>query len=113
MPEKRFPYEKSQWRNRDNEEAWLKELETLGPENVRMVLLARSTIASSADISIGRLAMTKGFAQEWLGWRDRQKADQEAKFHTKQIYWTRWAAWAATAAVLITASGWALTLLLK
>jgi hypothetical protein len=33
--------------------------------------------------------MTKGFADDWLGWHDARKAAQEATLRRKQLFWTR------------------------
>jgi hypothetical protein len=83
-------------------------LERTGPENVRAIL-AQNNVGSGALIGVGTEALTKGFAQEWLAWHDRQKAEKETAFRSSQIYWTRWAALAATTAAVIGALGWAIT----
>jgi hypothetical protein len=36
--------------------------------------------------------MTKGYAQTWLAWHDRKKAERETAFRTNQIRWPKWAA---------------------
>jgi hypothetical protein len=100
MTEPRFPYEQSEWHCGESER-WLQALERYGPENVRAVLygLYKDT-SSRADVAIGTTQVTKGFAQEWLAWHDRQKSNQDTKFRTDQIYWTRRGALSATAAAI-------------
>jgi hypothetical protein len=45
---------------------------------------------SAGSVSIGtEHSLTVGFAQEWLAWHDRQKAEREANFRSAQIFWTR------------------------
>jgi hypothetical protein len=79
-----------------------------GPENVR-ARLAQTNAGSAGSIAIGtEINMTIGFAQEWLAWHDKQKAEREAQFRRRQIYWTRWAAWAASVAALAAVFGWLL-----
>jgi hypothetical protein len=102
MTERRFPYEQSEWNPEGADGArWLDALERYRSENVRAVLYGpyRDT-GSRSDITIGTVQMTKGFAQEWLAWQDRQKSEQDTKFRTDQIYWTRRGALAATAAAV-------------
>jgi hypothetical protein len=33
--------------------------------------------------------MTKGFADDWLGWHDEQKAVRDTALRGKQLFWTR------------------------
>ena len=54
-----------------------------------------------------------GFAQHWLAWHDRQRAEREASFRRNQIFWSRWTALAATATALVVAIGWIVTLALR
>jgi hypothetical protein len=54
-----------------------------------------------------------GFAQHWLAWHDRQRAECEASFRRNQIFWSRWTALAATATALVAAIGWIVTLALR
>ena len=75
----RFRSEESTWSDRAKNEAWLKALEQTGPENVK-ARLAQHAGGSASAISIGTQDMTKGFAQEWLKWRDERKANSEALF---------------------------------
>jgi len=107
----RFPYEQSTWSGGDPERSrrWYEALERSGPENVR-ARLAQTDAGSAGSIAIGtEQSLTIGFAQEWLAWHDRQKAEREAKFRRRQILWTAWAAIAASVAALAAAIGWALT----
>src|SRR5262245_51477208 len=107
-----FPYEQCTWSphgDPERQRRWYEVLERTGPENVR-ARLAQSDAGSGGSISIGtEVSLTIGFAQEWLAWHDRQKAEREAKFRGAQIFWTRWAALAASAAALAAAVGWTLT----
>jgi hypothetical protein len=57
--------------------------------------------------------MTVGFAQEWLAWRDRKKAEREDKFKATQVYWTRWAAISASCAAAAAVIGWLVTLAMR
>lgn len=110
---RRFPYEQCQWCSGDpqNNKRWYEALERMGPENVRAILAATGyTVGSRADITIGAVQITKGFAQEWLEWRDQQKSANEMYFRNSQVYWTRWAALAATVAAIAAAAGWAFTI---
>jgi hypothetical protein len=106
-----YPYQQNSW-SRENPELqrrWCEVLERTGPENVR-ARLAQSNAGSAGSIAIGtEPSLTIGFAQEWLAWHDRQKADREANFRGTQIYWTRWAAFAASVAAFAAAVGWGLT----
>ena len=112
MAEKeRFPYEKSSWYpGSDQAKAWYEALERVGPSAVR-ARLAQERTGSAAAISIGTIMMmTKGFAEEWLDWRDQQAAEREARFRSRQIFWTRFAALAASVAASAAAIGWAITI---
>ena len=108
--QERFPYEQCQWGKNDPvQKRWYEALERTGPENVR-ARLAQTDAGSAGSIAIGtEQSLTIGFAQEWLAWHDRQKAEREAKFRRRQIFWTAWAAIAASVAALAAAIGWALT----
>jgi len=110
--QERFPYEQCTWSphgDPERQRRWYEVLERTGPENVR-ARLAQTDAGSGGSISIGtEVSLTIGFAQEWLAWHDRQKAEREAKFRGAQIFWTRWAALAASAAALAAAVGWTLT----
>src|SRR5262245_17832936 len=110
----RFPYERSYWHNEDEQsKKWLDALERTGPENVR-ARLAQTNAGSAGSVAIGReIDLTIGFAQEWLAWHDRKKAEREVEFRRGQIFWTRWAALAASVAALAAAIGWALTIWAK
>ena len=68
-------------------------------------------VGSRAFISVGTVMdMTKGFAQEWLAWHDREKSQTDSSFRNAQIFWTRWAALAATVVAIAGAIGWAITI---
>jgi hypothetical protein len=108
MAEQRFPYEKSRWSG-DSEQLrrWYEALERMSPEDVR-ARLAQVEAGSPGAIAIGsEMTMTKGFAEEWLAWKDKRKADREDRFRESQVFWTRWAALAASIAAA--AIGWAVT----
>jgi hypothetical protein len=68
--------------------------------NVR-ARLAQTDAGSAGAITIG--SETIGFAQHWLAWHDRQRAEREANFRQWQIFWSRWTALAATATALVVA----------
>jgi hypothetical protein len=112
MSKKRFPYEQSEWHCGESER-WLEALERYGTENIRAILNgAYSSVGAAACISVGTvLDMTKGFAQEWLAWHDREKAKADSAFRVTQIYWTRWAALAATVVAVAGVIGWIITIL--
>jgi hypothetical protein len=113
MAERRFPFERSTWeRNPETKQRWFEALESIGPENVRVVL-AFDVHGSGAAVGIGTEIITKGFAQEWLAWQDRQKLQQEADFRYNQIYWIRWAAIAASVAAGASVIGWGIHLVLR
>jgi hypothetical protein len=111
MTGERFLYERSTWAPNDAEKQrrWYDALERTGAENVR-ARLAQTDAGSPGSISIGtEQGVTIGFAQEWLAWHDRRKAEREASFRNAQIFWTRWAALAASVAALAAAVGWLIT----
>ena len=111
----RFPYEQNSAWSQDLEQRrrWYEALEHTGPENVRAIL-ARTNAGSGGSTAIGtEISIAIGFAQEWLAWHDRKKAEREAGFRRGQIFWTRWAALAASVAALAAAIGWALTIWAK
>jgi hypothetical protein len=111
----RFRYEDCERWGGDLEQRkrWFEALERTGPERVR-ARLASGNFGSPAAISIStEQTLTVGFAEEWLAWHDRQKAQRETAFRSNQIYWTRWAAFAATDAVLVGAIGWAITIVVR
>jgi hypothetical protein len=113
MVERRFPFERSTWeRNPETKQRWFEAMESIGPENVRVVL-AFDVHGSGAAVGIGTEIVTKGFAQEWLAWHDRQKLQLEADFREDQVYWTRWAAIAASAAAGASVIGWSMHLMLQ
>jgi hypothetical protein len=108
----RFDYENNRWAG-DKGKRWYEELERTGPENVR-ARLAQTDAGSLGAFPIGaEPVMTIGFAQEWLAWHDKQKAERETSFRRWQLFWSRWTALAASAAALVAALGWILTAWLK
>src|SRR5262245_53272192 len=110
MPDQRFPYEQCPWGSPEKQQQWYEALERIGPEAVR-IRLAQVDCGSAGAIAIGtETMMTKGFAEQWLGWRDREKASREDKFRSNQIFWTRWAACAASVAAAAAAIGWLVTI---
>jgi hypothetical protein len=106
VAEERFPYEQSSWSNdKEQRRRWYEVLERTGPANVR-ARLAQTNTGSRSAVFIGEeVSMTKGFAEEWLAWHDRRKAEREDGFRRDQIFWTRWAALAATLAAIAAAVG--------
>jgi hypothetical protein len=80
MTDQRFPYEQSQWESdSETKRRWYDALERTGTEVVR-ARLARSGAGPADCTAIGtELAMTIGFAEEWLAWHDRQKSERETK----------------------------------
>jgi hypothetical protein len=111
MTEERFPYETSTWapQEAEKQKRWYDALERSGPENVR-ARLAQDDAGSRGAMSFGiESVVTKGFAEEWLAWHDRQRSQRESSFRGTQIFWTRWAALAATVAAIATAAGWFIT----
>src|SRR5437868_5777044 len=114
MADHRFPYEQSEWHCGESER-WLAVLERYGTETVRARLTgAYGGVGSRAVMSVGAtMDITKRFAEEWLAWHDRQKADREGSFRRWQLRLTGWAAGAATIAALAGAIGWGWTMLHK
>ena len=87
MGEERFPFDTpSPWeQDIDKKLKWCEALESTGPENVRLILGQIPTGARSS-ISVGEVSMAKGYAEQWLAWHDRRKADRESAFRSKQIF---------------------------
>jgi IstB-like ATP binding protein len=70
----------------------------MSPGDVR-ARLAQVDAGSAGAIAIGsETMMTKGFAEEWLAWKDQRKAEREDRFRQMRVFWTRWAALAASIA---------------
>jgi hypothetical protein len=113
MTEK-FAYRDCAWhQNDETPEQRLAALEKTGATNVRAVL-AITDASSRGAIAVGNVpVMTIGFAQEWLNWKDNQKAAADIERHERQIWWTRTAAIAACVAGGSAAIGWAWTIFLK
>jgi hypothetical protein len=109
--ESRFGYERSRWVGGDSAKArrWYDELESMGPENVRVRLAQTDAGSPGAALLIGAEMVTIGFAQHWLAWHDWQRAEREGSFQPWQIFWSRWTALAVTATALVGATGWLLT----
>ena len=107
MGEERFPFDTpSPWvQETDTKLKWCAALEFTGPENVRLILGQIPTGARSS-ISVGEVSMAKGYAEQWLAWHDRRKADRESAFRSKQIFWTRWAAIVASLIALGAVLNW-------
>ena len=105
-----FDYEHDKWAiaQADVARRWYDELESTGVENVR-ARLAQTDAGSAGAIMIGSEMIVIGFAQHWLAWHDRQRAEREASFRQWQIFWSRWTALAATATALVAAIGWIVT----
>ena len=59
------------------------------------MILARHAGGSASAISIGTQDMTKGFAHEWLAWRDERKANN-------QFWFRMWAPLVASLSFVIT-----------
>jgi hypothetical protein len=110
MSEQRFPYERSRWSGDERQlRQWYEALNRMSPEDVR-ARLAQVDAGSPGAISIGsEMTMTKGFAEEWLAWKDKRKIEREDRFRHTQVFWTRWAAVAASIAAAAAAIGWAIT----
>lgn len=114
VPPQTFPYRECTWHIEDStSERWLMALERTGTENVRR-RLAQTDAGSRGSIVVGtETSVTIGFAEEWLAWRDRIKAEHDVERHERQIWWTRTAALAACAAAASAAIGWSWTILHK
>ncbi len=115
MTNEKFPIETCSWPPASPEqgERWLAALEKQAAENVR-ARLAPTQAAPRASIAIGTESdVTVGFAQEWLAWKDRRKAEREDEQRSRQIYWTRFAAIAASVAASGGVIGWAWTICCK
>jgi hypothetical protein len=102
MAKERFPYEQSTFCS-DPVRArhWYDTLERMSPIDVR-ALLAQSRAGPAGSVAIGtEVGMTRGFAEEWLAWRDRQKATDDL----------RKARWTIAVTVIIAVVGWGIALL--
>ena len=93
------------YRETDTKLKWCAALEATGPENVRLILGQIPTGARSS-ISVGEVSIAKGYAEQWLAWHDRRKADRESAFRSKQIFWTRCAAIVASLIALGAVLNW-------
>ena len=99
-----FPYEQSQWHCADSQR-WLEELERLGPEKVRHALAGPGGPPAAIDVGTVK-NMTKGFAQDWLAWKDQKKSEEEAALRRRQFRWQRWGIILATAAAAVSVIKW-------
>lgn len=103
MAKKRFPYEESQWSggNPETGRRWYDTLERMSPVDVR-ALLAQSRAGPAGSVAIGtEVSMTRGFAEEWLAWRDHQKTADDLRKARCTIGVT----------IIIAVVGWAIALL--
>lgn len=101
-----FPLDpKGHWGTLEQQEFWREALEKVGPENVRARLM-QHPYGSASSFAIGMCHnMTKGFAEEWLDWHDRQKRQAEEAHRSVVAWWTKAAAIGAIAAALFTFIG--------
>jgi hypothetical protein len=72
MPE---PF-KSKWGNPDAQRGWLQGLEELGPANVRPFVATPHTSETSVVLT-NQCTPLKGFVQDWLRWKDAERAEAE------------------------------------
>jgi len=109
-----FPFHDSVWHRDDStSRQWIETLEKTGAANVR-ARLATTDAGPAGAFSIGIVnVMTIGFAQEWLNWKDNQKAVADIERHERQIRWTKTAAIAASIAALSAVAGWVWTVFVK
>jgi hypothetical protein len=84
MERAHFDWRSSKWASVSEEEGnrWIKELERLRVENVERTLRQR-VVGSAAEIWMGSVLMTKGFAEDWL-------AAEYAKREERDIHSRRW-----------------------
>src|SRR3954469_1661665 len=84
----RFPYEQHTTWDPDTKTAkhWTEEMERIGIENVRAIV-GQADSGSPAKIRNIGLAnnVTKGFAQEWLAWHDKQRTDREEEVRRETL----------------------------
>lgn len=77
----------------------------MSPVDVR-ALLAQSGAGPGGSVAIGtEVSMTRGFAEEWLAWHDRRKAERKDSFRHTQVRWLRWA---VIVTAIVGAVGWLL-----
>jgi hypothetical protein len=97
----RFPYEQNKWSADPAEKkAWYEALERAGPANVR-ARLAQSSAGGGGSISIGnQVALTKGFAEDWLLWRDERESEAQLAMQAGMLKAAKWSAGAAVAAAI-------------
>ena len=84
-------------------QSWTQALESTGVENVRATLAKTRPAGSQAGVWIGGAVITKGFAEHWLAWHDR-----EAKRAGRFRFWIAVGGAAvvvATIAALLTLTG--------
>jgi hypothetical protein len=75
---KKLPFDTS-WSSGNPEQTWrwYEELERLGPENVRIRVVQHDAGSAGAIRGLGtELAVTKGFAEDWLRYRDQKEGSK-------------------------------------
>jgi hypothetical protein len=85
MAKDRYPFERhSEWaQDLDSKRRFWEALEATGIDRVRTRLQEHNGGERSA-INIGGCMMTKGYAQEWLAWYDRQKEQEKEQKQLKK-----------------------------
>lgn len=75
-----FDVDRSAWgEDREQKLAWLAALNRTGPSGLR-IRLAQHDGSSNSTLAHAGVFMTRGFAEEWLDWRDQQDARKAAFF---------------------------------
>jgi hypothetical protein len=76
----RLPFE-THWAQGEQAIQWYQELERLGPDNARIRLAQHDAGSAGSIRGLGReVGMTKGFVEDWLRYRDQQKAGSEERW---------------------------------
>ncbi|GJE62024.1 hypothetical protein [Methylobacterium trifolii] len=95
----------SRWAPSDKADDWLQQLERSGTEAIRYKL-AQHAGGSAGSIAIGTEPyLTKGFAEEWLEWKDRLKREADEAHRERVAWWTKAAAIGAILAAVFTFIG--------
>jgi hypothetical protein len=76
-------------------------LESTGVEGVREALKRYAAVGLQSDAVIGPAPMTKGYAVDWLAWRDGDKAKRDDRSRTWQTFWMAVAALATLGAAVV------------
>ena len=84
----------------DKDRRWFEALENLGPEMVRMRLSQNDSNAGGRLESIANFYITKGFAEDWLKYRDARRARSTALRYAIVLAVSSVAAAASLAALL-------------